>query len=77
MHCASAGEFEQGKPVIENLKKQFPDVKVVVSFFSPSGFGIGKKYKYADHVTYLPLDTSRMQRLHPYRTTQTGSICKI
>jgi len=58
MHCASAGEFEQGKPVIENLKKQFPDVKVVVSFFSPSGFGIAKKYKYADHVTYLPLDTS-------------------
>jgi len=59
VHCASAGEFEQGKPVIERLKNEFPGVKVLVSFFSPSGFGVGKKYKHADYVTYLPLDTQQ------------------
>jgi 3-deoxy-D-manno-octulosonic-acid transferase len=57
MHCASAGEFEQGKPVIEALKKQYPHHKLLVSFFSPSGFSVGKKYKAADFITYLPLDT--------------------
>jgi 3-deoxy-D-manno-octulosonic-acid transferase len=59
VHCASAGEFEQGKPLIEELKKQFPAYKVLVSFFSPSGYAAGKKYELADIVTYLPLDTSK------------------
>jgi 3-deoxy-D-manno-octulosonic-acid transferase len=58
MHCASAGEFEQGKPLLEELVRTFPGYKIVVSFFSPSGYGVGKKYKGADLVTYLPLDTA-------------------
>ncbi|GAA4325978.1 3-deoxy-D-manno-octulosonic acid transferase [Flaviaesturariibacter amylovorans] len=62
MHCASAGEFEQGKPVLEALRLQFPGHLILVSFFSPSGFGVGKKYKGADHIVYLPLDTARNAR---------------
>lgn len=59
MHCASAGEFEQGKPVIEALKAQHPQCKIVVSFFSPSGYGVGKKFVAADYTIYLPLDTAQ------------------
>ncbi|MCW3073086.1 MAG: 3-deoxy-D-manno-octulosonic acid transferase [Flaviaesturariibacter sp.] len=58
MHCASAGEFEQGKPVLEALKKAYPNYKFLVSFFSPSGYKVGKKYAGVDFVTYLPLDTA-------------------
>src|SRR5512146_1866522 len=56
-HCASAGEFEQAKPLIEELKNDYPGHKVLVSFFSPSGYQAGQKYPYADIITYLPLDT--------------------
>jgi 3-deoxy-D-manno-octulosonic-acid transferase len=59
MHCASAGEFEQGKPVLEALRKQWPQHKLLVSFFSPSGYEVGVKYKGADAITYLPLDTKK------------------
>ncbi|QGY44021.1 3-deoxy-D-manno-octulosonic acid transferase [Maribellus comscasis] len=59
MHCASLGEFEQGRPLIEEVKKQFPDYKIVLTFFSPSGFEIRKNYELADIVMYLPLDTKR------------------
>lgn len=58
-HCASLGEFEQGRPVIEVLKQQFPGYKIVLTFFSPSGYEIRKNYPQADIVTYLPLDTKR------------------
>jgi 3-deoxy-D-manno-octulosonic-acid transferase len=57
-HCASLGEFEQGRPVIEKLKKEYPQQKVVLTFFSPSGYEIQKDYPYADLVTYLPVDTA-------------------
>ncbi len=57
VHCASAGEFEQGKPVIEALKQSYPGFKILVSFFSPSGYKVGKKYSQDDHITYLPADT--------------------
>lgn len=57
-HCASLGEFEQGRPVIEKLKKEYPQQKVVLTFFSPSGYEIQKDYPYADLVTYLPADTA-------------------
>ena len=57
MHCASAGELEQGKPVLEALKKEYPHFKILVSFFSPSGIEAAKKYSTADYKTYLPLDT--------------------
>jgi 3-deoxy-D-manno-octulosonic-acid transferase len=57
IHAASLGEFEQGRPVIEEIKKQWPDLKIVLTFFSPSGYEIRKDYELADYVFYLPLDT--------------------
>nr|WP_320023670.1 glycosyltransferase N-terminal domain-containing protein [uncultured Draconibacterium sp.] len=57
VHCASLGEFEQGRPVLEEIKKQFPKYKIVLTFFSPSGYEIRKNYKGADIVAYLPMDT--------------------
>lgn len=55
-HCASLGEFEQGKPIIESVKKNYPEFKIVVSFFSPSGYEVRKNDSIADYVFYLPLD---------------------
>jgi 3-deoxy-D-manno-octulosonic-acid transferase len=59
VHCASLGEFEQGRPLIEEFKKQFPDRKILLSFFSPSGYEIRKNYEGADIVCYLPMDTKK------------------
>ncbi len=56
-HCASLGEFEQGRPVIEKIKNTNPHVKIVLTFFSPSGYEVQKEYTFADVVCYLPLDT--------------------
>lgn len=56
-HCASLGEYEQGLPVFEQLVKKHPDFKVVLSFFSPSGYEVRKNSPIADVVVYLPLDT--------------------
>ena len=56
-HCASLGEFEQGVPIIEEIRKLKPDHKIVVSFFSPSGFENKKNTRLADAVVYLPMDT--------------------
>jgi 3-deoxy-D-manno-octulosonic-acid transferase len=61
-HCASLGEFEQGRPLIEEIRKQFPKYKVVLTFFSPSGYEIRKNYEGADVVCYLPLDTKQNAR---------------
>ena len=57
MHCASLGEFEQGRPVIEAIKIKQPKYKILLTFFSPSGFEIRKNYKNADWVFYLPIDS--------------------
>ncbi|MDR2887924.1 MAG: 3-deoxy-D-manno-octulosonic acid transferase [Bacteroidales bacterium] len=57
IHCASLGEFEQGRPVIESLKAQYPEYAVALTFFSPSGFEVRKNYAGADYVFYLPPDT--------------------
>ncbi len=57
IHSASLGEFEQGRPVIEQLKKSWPEYKILLTFFSPSGYHIRKDYDLADHVCYLPMDT--------------------
>jgi 3-deoxy-D-manno-octulosonic-acid transferase len=57
IHSSSAGEFEQAKPLIDALKKTYPSCKIIVSFFSPSGYSVAKNYKQADHITYLPVDT--------------------
>ncbi len=59
MHCASLGEFEQGRPVMEAFRKEFPDCKVVLTFFSPSGYELRKNYPGADHICYLPWDTEQ------------------
>ena len=57
-HAASLGEFEQGRPVIDQLKKEQPETKIMLTFFSPSGYEIRKNYALADIVSYLPLDTA-------------------
>jgi len=56
IHCSSLGEFEQGRPVIEAIKIEHPEFKIVLTFFSPSGFEIRRKYSEADCVEYLPAD---------------------
>ena len=56
-HSASLGEFEQGIPIIEKLKEHYPNYKILVTFFSPSGYEVRKNYPLADWVTYLPFDT--------------------
>lgn len=58
-HSSSLGEFEQGKPIIAELKKLHPEINIVVSFFSPSGFEHSRKYKLADVITYIPFDSYR------------------
>ncbi|GAA4314826.1 3-deoxy-D-manno-octulosonic acid transferase [Nibribacter koreensis] len=57
-HCASLGEFEQGRPLIEAFKEKYPDFKILLTFFSPSGYEVRKNYAGADYIFYLPLDTA-------------------
>jgi len=57
VHAASLGEFEQGRPIIERIKHQHPEQKVLLTFFSPSGYEVRKNYSGADIICYLPLDT--------------------
>ncbi len=59
MHCASLGEFEQGRPILEAYKKAQPNHRILLTFFSPSGYEIRKNYAQADEVFYLPLDTKK------------------
>lgn len=56
LHAASLGEFEQGRPIIENIKKNYPSYKILLTFFSPSGYEVRKNYELADIVCYLPFD---------------------
>jgi 3-deoxy-D-manno-octulosonic-acid transferase len=58
-HCSSLGEFEQGRPVIEKIRDIFPGRKILLTFYSPSGYEIRKNYSGADYIFYLPLDTRR------------------
>lgn len=62
VHCASLGEFEQGRPLIEEIKRNYPEKKIVLTFFSPSGYEVRKDYKQADYIYYLPFDTRRNAR---------------
>lgn len=69
-HAASLGEFEQGRPIIEELKQDYKNYKIVVTFFSPSGYEIRKNYPLADVICYLPLDTKSnvkrfIKQVHP------------
>lgn len=58
IHCSSLGEFEQGRPIIENIKKNKPSHKILLTFFSPSGYEVRKDYAGADWIFYLPMDSS-------------------
>jgi 3-deoxy-D-manno-octulosonic-acid transferase len=58
-HVSSLGEFEQARPVIEGVRKDFPGYKILLTFYSPSGYELKKDYPLADYVFYLPLDTPR------------------
>ncbi len=62
IHVASLGEFEQGRPIIEELRKKHPEYKILLTFFSPSGYEIRKNYPGADYIFYLPIDTPRNAR---------------
>ncbi len=57
IHCASLGEFEQGRPLIEAIRKETPEIKIILTFFSPSGFEVRKDYSQTDIICYLPADT--------------------
>ena len=61
-HAASLGEFEQGRPIIEQLRREHPEYKILLTFFSPSGYEVRKNYEGADIICYLPLDTPRNAR---------------
>lgn len=61
-HCASLGEFEQGRPVLESIRRHYPQLPIVLTFFSPSGYESRKNYPGADWVTYLPEDTPSQAR---------------
>lgn len=63
VHAASLGEFEQGRPIIEKIKTEHPTYKIVLTFFSPSGYEIQKDYSHADVVCYLPMDTRKKVKL--------------
>ena len=62
MHCASLGEFEMGRPVLESFRKEYPNYKILLTFFSPSGYEIRKDYKGADYIFYLPNDSEENAR---------------
>ena len=61
-HAASLGEFEQGRPLMERLRREHPEYKILLTFFSPSGYEVRKNYEGADIICYLPLDTIRNAR---------------
>jgi 3-deoxy-D-manno-octulosonic-acid transferase len=62
IHCASLGEFEQGRPIIESIKKNYPKTFILLTFFSPSGYEVRKNYALADFVCYLPADTPKQAK---------------
>jgi 3-deoxy-D-manno-octulosonic-acid transferase len=62
IHCASLGEFEQGRPLIEGIRQEHPELRILLTFFSPSGYEIRKKYPFADIISYLPKDSPRNAR---------------
>lgn len=62
IHVASLGEFEQGRPLIERIRREHPEYKILLTFFSPSGYEIRKDYAGADYIFYLPVDTRRNAR---------------
>lgn len=69
-HCASLGEFEQGRPLIEKIKTEHPEKFIFLTFFSYSGYSVQKNYPFADYIDYIPFDTNRnaqklIELIHP------------
>lgn len=62
IHVASLGDFEQGRPLVDKIKADYPDYKILLTFFSPSGYEMRKNYPNADYVFYIPVDTRREVR---------------
>lgn len=62
VHVASLGEFEQGRPLVEKIRADHPEYKILITFFSPSGYEVRKNYEGADYIFYLPIDTSSNAR---------------
>ena len=62
-HVSSLGEFEQGRPVMEKFREKYPDYKIILTFFSPSGYEVRKDYKGADYVCYMPSDTPKNAKM--------------
>jgi 3-deoxy-D-manno-octulosonic-acid transferase len=59
IHCASLGEFEQGRPILESIKQGYPNYQILLTFFSPSGYEVRKNYPQADFISYLPMDSAK------------------
>jgi 3-deoxy-D-manno-octulosonic-acid transferase len=59
IHCASLGEFEQGRPILESIKQGYPNYQILLTFFSPSGYQVRKNYPQADFISYLPMDSAK------------------
>ena len=74
IHAASLGEFEQGRPMIEKLKKEQPEYKILLTFFSPSGYEVRKNFEQADCVCYLPFDTPKRVRKFLYKVNPEMAI---
>lgn len=62
IHCASVGEFEQGRPLMESIRRQYPHCNIILTFFSPSGYEVRKDYDGADYVFYLPMESRENAR---------------
>ena len=77
IHAASLGEFEQGRPLIERLRREHPDKKILLTFFSPSGYNVRRNYDRVDTVAYLPFDTRQGKALSRRGQTQDGHIREI
>ena len=74
-HAASLGEFEQGRPIIEAIRREHPGYKILLTFFSPSGYEVRKNYDGADVVVYLPIDTKRNARRFLRLTNPVMAFC--
>ena len=79
VHCASLGEFEMARPIMEGIKNSSSESRIILTFFSPSGYKIRKNYNLADHVLYLPLDTASnaerfVKAINPTKTIRRSKI---
>ena len=74
IHAASLGEFEQGRPLIEKIRKEHPEYKILLTFFSPSGYEIRKNYKGVDYIFYLPIDTPGTARIARSSSSRSGAV---